>query len=303
MGVGAQIACAPRLFALIMVARGWLASPGLGSFGVVLGPFGAVVQTPLSQWGPSALSYRRLCPGGVPRRRPHLGPREVIAFHVSLGSLEHDWGHSVETAWKPLWVGHGNLMETTWKPHGNRVETTWILKCDDFEPKRNSCRMGAKQDPCWYPCRIHWVLGPGFMASISRIPEARRFRRCPVDDKDRPTTTTIDDGDDGRTTTTTIDDDGWLIDDRRVGVAHRRVRAQSARLSMGGARARVGAMQRCPRRVPRGSRAGKPSEHGMLENEGRKFPYVGAARPPTLRRANLPTCRPDDLPTCDLPTC
>ena len=141
------------------------------------------------------------------------------------------------------------------------------------------------------------------MASISRIPEARRFRRCPVDDKDRPTTTTIDDGDDGRTTTTTIDDDGWLIDDRRVGVAHRRVRAQSVRLSMGGARSRVGAMQRCPRRVPRGSRAGKPSEHGMLENEGRKFPYVGAARPPTLRRANLSTFRLADLPTCDSPTC
>ena len=74
VGVAAQIACVPRLFALIMVARGWLASPGLGSFGVVLGPFGAVLQTPLSQWGPSALSYRRLCPGGVPRRRPHLGP-------------------------------------------------------------------------------------------------------------------------------------------------------------------------------------------------------------------------------------
>ena len=252
-------------------------------------PFCAVLQTLASQWGPSALS--------------HVGPREVIAFHVPLGSLEHDWEHSVEAAWKPWWGGHGNLVETAWKPNGNCVEATWIFICDDFEPQRNSCRMGAKQDPCWYPCRIHWVPGPGFMASISRIPEARRFRRCPVDDKDRPTTTTIGDGDDGRTTTTTIDDDGWLIDDRRVGVAHRRVRAQSARLSMGGARARVGAMQRCPRRVPRGSRAGKPSEHGMLENEGRKFPYVGAARPPTLRRANLPTCRPDDLPTCDLPTC
>ena len=190
MGVGAQIACVPRRFALIMVAREWLASPWLGSFGVMLGSFGAVRQTPLFRWGPSPLSYRRLCPGGVLRRRPHLAPREVIVFHVSLGSLEHDWEHSVETAWKPLWVGHGNLMETTWKPRGNSVETTCIFICYDFEPKRNSCRTGANQDPCRYPCQNHWALGPGFMASISRIPEARRFRRCPVDDKGQPTTTT-----------------------------------------------------------------------------------------------------------------
>ena len=238
---------------------------------VPVGSFGAVLQTLVSRRGPAASSS--------------FGPREVIAFHVSLGSLGHDWGRSVETAWKPLWVGHGNLMETTWKPHGNRVETTWILKCDDFEPKRNSCRMGAKQDPCRYPCQIHWVLGPGFMASISRIPEARRFRRCPVGDEDRPTTTTIDDGDDSRPTTSTIDGDGRLIDDRRTGVVHHRVRAQSVRLSMGGARDRAGATQRSPRRVPRGSRAGRPSEHGMLENERRKFPCVGAARPPTLTHA------------------
>ena len=56
---------------------------------VPVGSFVAVLQTPVSQWGPSALSY--------------VGPREVIAFHVPLGSLEHDWGHSVETAWKPWW--------------------------------------------------------------------------------------------------------------------------------------------------------------------------------------------------------
>ena len=61
VGVGAQTARVPRRFALIMVAREWLASPGLGSFGVMLGSFGAVRQTPLSRWGPSSLSYRRLC--------------------------------------------------------------------------------------------------------------------------------------------------------------------------------------------------------------------------------------------------
>ena len=58
-------------------------------------PFGAVLETLVSQWGPSALS--------------HVGPREVIAFHVPLGSLEHDWEHSVEAAWKPWWGGD---MET-----------------------------------------------------------------------------------------------------------------------------------------------------------------------------------------------
>ena len=211
MGVGAQIACVPRRFA----------SRGGCSHRQGWGPSALC-------WGLSALSYRRLCPGEALRRCPtdacvpvgpsalsYVGPREVIAFHVPLGSLEHDWGHSVETAWKPWSGGHGNLVETAWNLHGNRVETTWIFICDDFEPQRNSCRMGAKQDPCWYPCWIHWVPGPGFMASISRIPEARRFRRCPVGDEDRPTTTTtIDDGDDSRPTTSTIDGDGRLIDVR-----------------------------------------------------------------------------------------
>ena len=46
----------------------------------------------------------------------------------------------------------------------------------------------------------------------------------------------------------------------------RGVRAQSARLSMNGARARAGATQRCPRRVCLGSRAGRPPGHGMLKN-------------------------------------
>ena len=126
MGVGAQIACVPRRFALIMVVRGWLASPGLGSFGVMLGSFGAVRQTPLFRWGPSSLSYRRLCPGGVLRRRPHLAPPRGDCFPrvsgVTGARLGTQRGNRVETVLGGTRKPNGNHVETSWKPRGNHMD-------------------------------------------------------------------------------------------------------------------------------------------------------------------------------------
>ena len=227
-------------------------------------------------WGPSALSYRRHCPSGVLRRCPTdacvpAGSRGVVLIWAPRGDC-FPCVSGVTGA--RLGTQRGNHMETvvggTWKPNGNHVETSWKPRGNhmDFEMRRfrtkakfmqNGREAGSMQvsmpDSLGPGARIH-----GVYLSDSRsapFPSVSCRRQGPTDD---------DDGDDSRPTTSTIDDDGRPIDDRRSGVAHRRIRAQSARLSMGRARDRVGATQRCPRRVPRGSRAGKPSEHCMLEN-------------------------------------
>ena len=107
------------------VARGLLASPGLGSFGAVLGF--------------SALSYRRFCPGEALRRCPTdacvpvgslgvvlCGPPRDHCFPCASGltgaRLGAQRGTRVETVVGGTWKPNGNRVETSWKPRGSHVD-------------------------------------------------------------------------------------------------------------------------------------------------------------------------------------
>ena len=104
MGVGAQIACVPRRFASrggCSHRQGWGPSALCWGFRrcptdafAPVRPFGAVLQTPVSRWGPSASSYVGF-------------PRSLLSM-----CLWAHWSTTGGTAWKLCGSRGGGDMET-----------------------------------------------------------------------------------------------------------------------------------------------------------------------------------------------